>query len=126
MGRKGVLQLTCICPLPMMMLNEFKYKHQWDNPGGSIGMRVLVTGARLPAALEITSGLTRLGVEVFAADSLFFSPTGASYTISQYLRFPSPRFFFQAFRSCILEWVDKFKIDLIIPVSEEIFFSLAG
>lgn len=53
-GRKGVLQLICICPLPMMMLNEFKYKHQWDNPGGSIGVRVLVTEARLPAALEIT------------------------------------------------------------------------
>lgn len=85
-------------------------------------MRVLVTGARLPAALEIASGLNRLGVEVFAADSLFFSPAGASCSIIQYLRFPSPRFSFNEFRIAILGWVDKFKIDLIIPVSEEIFY----
>lgn len=85
-------------------------------------MRVLVTGARLPAALEISSGLSQLGIEVFSADSLFFSPTGVSRSVRKYLRFPSPRFSFKAFRKTILEWVIKFKIDLIIPVSEEIFY----
>ena len=89
---------------------------------GSCFMRVLVTGARLPAALEICSGLSRLGVEVFAADSLFFSAAGASRTVVKYLRFPPPRFSFNAFCKTILEWVDTFKIDLIIPVSEEIFY----
>ncbi|HAT1923044.1 TPA: ATP-grasp domain-containing protein [Legionella pneumophila] len=85
-------------------------------------MKALVTGARLPAALEIASGLSALGIEVFAADSLFFSPTGSSRSVIQYLRFPSPRFYFNKFRKTVLEWVDKYSIDLIIPVSEEIFY----
>jgi len=86
------------------------------------GQRVLVTGARLPAALEIIKAINAEGAEVWAADSLCITPASISRHVTGYLRIPSPVFSYSEFRNCIVDIVNKFKFDLIVPVSEEIFF----
>jgi predicted ATP-grasp superfamily ATP-dependent carboligase len=85
-------------------------------------MRVLVTGARLPAALEIARALSRQGHEVYTADTVRFGFAVRSRAVQNYFRVPSPAHRFPEFRVAILGILLKKKIDLVIPVSEEIFF----
>jgi hypothetical protein len=87
--------------------------------------RVLVTGARLPAALEIARALAEAGAEVWAADSLIFSPTRASKAVRGYFQFPSPAMHPQAFQETLLHQVRRLGITQIVPVSEEVFFLAA-
>ena len=84
--------------------------------------RILVTGARLPAALEIIRAIHDEDAEVWAADSLRFTPAGSSRYIKGYLHFPSPALAFDDFKSFFCEAVSRLRIDLIVPVSEEIFY----
>jgi predicted ATP-grasp superfamily ATP-dependent carboligase len=86
------------------------------------GQRVLVTGARLPAALEIARGLRAAGAEVWAADSLRITPTGVSRSVNEYLRLPSPALHAPAFRARVLAFVRRLNITMIVPASEEIFY----
>jgi hypothetical protein len=85
-------------------------------------MNILVTGARLPAALELVRALNAAGASVWAADSLTFTPASASCDCAGYLRFPSPALKFQEFRACMRQTVQRLGIDLIVPASEEIFY----
>lgn len=84
-------------------------------------MRVLVTGARLPVAREIARALADQGCEVIAADSVYFAFTGWSRYVRRYFRHSSPAFDRTAFEQEILELVRHERIELVIPVSEEIF-----
>lgn len=84
--------------------------------------RILITGARLPAALEIAKALGAEGADVWAADTLYCTPTGFSRHVSEYMRIPSPVFAFSDFRSTIKKIVLQHDIDLVVPVSEEVFF----
>ncbi|MGZ3652934.1 MAG: hypothetical protein ACXWSC_17265, partial [Bdellovibrionota bacterium] len=84
--------------------------------------RVLVTGARLPAALEIVRALHREGAVAFAGDSLRLTTAGFSRCSEGRVFFPSPAFHLDAFRDSILRAVDRLRIGLVVPVSEEIFF----
>ena len=83
--------------------------------------RVLVTGARLPAALEIVRALRADGAEVWAADSLRLTPAGASRCAAGYVRFPSPALSPREFRDSVLAEVRRLGITTIVPVSEEVF-----
>jgi hypothetical protein len=89
------------------------------------GQRVLVTGARLPAALEIIRAIHTEGAEIWAADSLRITPASVSRFVTGYLYFPSPALSFKRFSEFICDAVHKLGIELIIPVSEEIFFLAA-
>lgn len=84
--------------------------------------RILITGARLPAALEIAKALTSEGADVWAADTLYCTPTGFSRHVKRYFRIPSPALAFSDFCSAIKRIVRQLDIDLVIPASEEIFF----
>jgi hypothetical protein len=84
--------------------------------------RILITGARLPAALELVRALDAAGASVWVADSLYCTPAGASRRCAGYIRFPPPAFEFQGFRNCMRRTVQRLRIDMIIPVSEEIFY----
>lgn len=85
------------------------------------GARVLVTGARLPAALEIARALRAAGAEVWAADSLWITPTGASRCVKGYLRLPSPALDPAGFRAGLLHALRRHEISLVVPASEEVF-----
>lgn len=86
---------------------------------------MLVTGARLPAALEVIKAIHAEGAEIWAADSLRITPASVSRFVTGYLCFPSPVFSFDMFRESICDAIHKLGIELIIPISEEIFFLAA-
>lgn len=85
-------------------------------------MKVLVMGARLPAALEIARALSSRGHEVFTADTVYFGFAVRSSSVRRYIRIPPPVHDYAGFRSAVLKALNDFGIDLVIPVSEEIFF----
>jgi len=88
----------------------------------SMKPRILVTGARLPAALEIARALEKEGAEVWAADTLYCTPAGFSRSVKKYLQIPSPALQPAEFREAIRKIVAQYRIELVIPASEEIFY----
>lgn len=83
--------------------------------------RVLVTGARSPAALELCRGLAADGVTVYAADTLFLPLASWSNSVKRYFRLPSPRFKREAFIRKLSQIIEKYEIDVVIPTCEEAF-----
>ena len=83
-------------------------------------MRVLVTGARAPVAIDLARSFRAAGVEVELADSVtpfaarLIRPRMAVSSI------PSPRWHFALFRSAMAEISARF--DLIVPTCEEVFW----
>lgn len=84
--------------------------------------KILVTGARAPAALEIIRRLAKEGYEAYAADCLYFPPGRFSRYTSGYLRYPSPRHDLRKFIARLIAFVEQHKIDLIFPTCEEAFY----
>lgn len=84
--------------------------------------RVLITGARLPVALEIARALKAAGAKVWAGDSVRLTPAGASCAVEGALLFPSPVLDFAGFRAAVSAFVKERGITLLVPCSEEIFF----
>lgn len=83
---------------------------------------VLMTGARLPCAIDLARQLKRSGHRVFIADTSKMHPIRFSNSIENYFIIPSPRFFFDEFVQAIINIIEREKIDLIIPVWEEILY----
>ncbi len=83
---------------------------------------VLMTGARLPCAMDLARQLKRSGHRVFIADTSKMHPIGFSNSIENYFIIPSPRFFFDEFVQAIVEIIEREKINLIIPVWEEVLY----
>lgn len=83
--------------------------------------RILITGARSLVTLDLARHLNAVGHEVFVADpqrihfSLFSNAVKKNFTL------PSPRFAPNDFAEKILEIATTEKIDLIIPIFEEVF-----
>ena len=88
---------------------------------GSI-KKILVTGARAPAALDVMRSLSRKGYEVYAGDCLRFPLGRFSSSLSAYLQFASPRHEFERFQEQLVTFVEKHNIDLIFPTCEEVFY----
>ena len=88
-------------------------------------MRILLTGGRAPATLDLARILGRHTSEIFLAESLPFSISSFSRYIKKNYRVPPPRQEAEAFAQHLLEIVQKEEIDLIIPTCEEIFTVLA-
>ncbi|QEY50877.1 ATP-grasp domain-containing protein [Legionella longbeachae] len=89
-------------------------------------MRVLVTGARAPASMDIIRTLIREGHEVFSADSMNF-PLGRFVTgIQKHLTFPKPNRDLDAFLKTLKSLLIEYQIDWLIPTCEEIFFISQG
>lgn len=89
---------------------------------GEQPIRVLVTGARVPAALEIARALAAEGAQVWAGDSIAVTPAGASRSVAGRLLFPSPVLDFEGFRAAVSAFTREKGITLVVPVSEEIFY----
>jgi predicted ATP-grasp superfamily ATP-dependent carboligase len=88
-------------------------------------MRILITGARAPVALELVRLLAQSGHQVWCADSLPISLAGSSRFAQGYSRTPSARYERSAFGRSLIELVQKEKIDLLIPTCEEVFYVAA-
>ncbi|MGC5796038.1 ATP-grasp domain-containing protein [Sphingomonas sp. NFX23] len=82
--------------------------------------RILITGARAPAALDLARSFRAAGCTVTLADSV--TAFGAGFSRPRYdrLRLPPPRFAFGSFRTSLLNRIEGY--DLVVPTCEEVFF----
>lgn len=85
-------------------------------------MNVLVTGTRAPASMDIIRSLIKQGYQVYSADSLNF-PLGRFVSgLKQHFTIPKPNRNLSQFISALKTILINYKIDLVIPTCEEIFF----
>lgn len=84
--------------------------------------KVLVTAGRMPAALEICRALARTGATVITADCYARQICQGSHAVTRSYTVASPRFDFLQYKTDILEIVRAEKIDLLVPVSEDVLY----
>lgn len=83
--------------------------------------RVLITGARAAAALDIARDFLAAGWEVHLADCVKARMARWSRLPIRHHRYPPPRQQGQAFRAEIIELVEQQGIALVVPACEEVF-----
>jgi ATP-grasp domain len=83
--------------------------------------RVLITGARAAAALDIARDFLAAGWEVHLADCVKARMARWSRLSVQHHRYPPPRQQGQAFHAAIIALVEQQGIALVVPTCEEIF-----
>ena len=89
-------------------------------------MRILVTTARAPAALELARHLHRAGHEILLADSRVFSIARYSRYSRKYFRVCPPRESAEQYRHDLCDIIRRESVDLLIPVFEETLHIAAG
>ncbi|SFF40769.1 hypothetical protein SAMN04487969_1356 [Paenibacillus algorifonticola] len=90
--------------------------------GARTGRRILITGGRAPAALDLARQLAEQGYEVYAADSMASPLIRFSNCIKRYEVLPAPRVDETAFGKALAAIVNQYSIDLLIPTCEEIYY----
>ncbi|RXZ79379.1 ATP-grasp domain-containing protein [Paenibacillaceae bacterium] len=90
--------------------------------GGAVPRTFLVTGGRAPAALDLARQLSAQGHIVYAADSLPNPLIRFSNAVQRYYLLPSPRFELKRFTEVLKQIVVECRIDVILPVCEEVFY----
>lgn len=83
--------------------------------------RVLLTGGRAPATLDLVRKLRAAQHTVFVAESLAWPLTRGSTAVRRSFRVPSPRADAVGFQTALRAIVARERIDLLIPTCEEIF-----
>ena len=84
-------------------------------------MRVLLTGARAPAALELARLCARAGHTVHVADTYHWHICRGSRHITGAHVLPAPRGAPDAYVTAVQTLVEALQIDVIVPTCEEIF-----
>lgn len=85
-------------------------------------MRILITGARAPVALELARALGGAGHTVYAADSLPITLAGRSRYVAGAPLLPPPRYRPAEFQAALLAAVERLGVELIVPTCEEVFY----
>ncbi|KTD73328.1 ATP-grasp domain-containing protein [Legionella tucsonensis] len=89
-------------------------------------MNILVTGGRAPATMDIMRSLINQGYEVYSAESMLYPLARFVKGVSKHFVIPKPNQDLTAFLKAIKEIVIQYKIDLLIPTCEEIFYISQG
>lgn len=84
--------------------------------------RILITGARSAVALDLARHFMNADCEVYLADSMPTIVGSYSNSIKKYFTIPSPRYNKQEFMQQLLDIIQEYKIDLLIPTFEETFY----
>lgn len=84
--------------------------------------KILVLGARAPAALEWVRRLGREGYQVWLADSLAFPLARFSRYSQGFLHLPPPRTQLAAWANTLNEFLIQHQIQWVIPTCEEAFY----
>ncbi|VAW68026.1 hypothetical protein MNBD_GAMMA10-788, partial [hydrothermal vent metagenome] len=84
--------------------------------------KLLLTGARAPAALELARNLHRHGHQVIIVDSLVYPLARNSKAIDRFYKIPGPKENIKKFKKKLLLIIQQEKIDYLIPTCEEIFY----
>ncbi len=88
--------------------------------------RVLVTGGRAPASLELARSLEAGGCTVFSAESVPFTLLALSRSVKRSHRVPRPRHAPEAYAQSLLDIVQRESIDTVIGTCEEVFHIVRG
>ncbi len=83
--------------------------------------RILLTGGRAPATLELARLFHKGGHVVFVAESLTHPLTRLSRAVARHYLVPPPRFNPTGYIEALLDIVKREKIDLLVPTCEEVF-----
>jgi predicted ATP-grasp superfamily ATP-dependent carboligase len=84
--------------------------------------KVLLTGGRAPATLELARVCARAGAWVYLAESQAYPLCKASACVKATYRVPSPRYAKEAFVASVVGIVKEQGIGCVIPTCEEIFY----
>jgi hypothetical protein len=84
--------------------------------------RVLITGARAPAALDLARSFRAAGFEVHMADCAPSRMASFSRAVAQVHRYPSPRAHFPGFAQAIIDLMALTTPIVVIPTCEEVFY----
>jgi hypothetical protein len=84
-------------------------------------MRVLLTGARAPATLELARLASRTGYEVHVADTNRWHICRGSRLIAGCHTLPAPRGNHIAYGHAIGRLVERLNVDVVVPTCEEVF-----
>lgn len=84
-------------------------------------MRVLLTGARAPATLELARLCARAGHTVHVADTMAWHICRGSRLVSGAHRLPAPRAGHVAYATALNRVVERECIDMVVPTCEEVF-----
>lgn len=84
-------------------------------------MRVLLTGARAPATLELARLVARAGHEAHVADTDRWHVCRGSRLTAGSHRLPAPRAGRDAYAQALRSLVTRLSIDVVIPTCEEVF-----
>ncbi len=80
---------------------------------------VLLTLGRLPKALDLARGFSRAGCRVIIAEPFGWTLAGASRHVAREYKVPPPSEGAKAYLAALAEIVERERVDLIVPVSEE-------
>jgi hypothetical protein len=84
--------------------------------------RILLTGGRAPATLELARLLHKAGHSVFIAESVKHHLTHASRAITRNYLVPPPRFDPEGYVAALMHIIEQEHIDLLVPTCEEVFY----
>jgi hypothetical protein len=85
-------------------------------------MRVLILGARAPAALDHARRFHAQGSTVFAGDSHACRVTASSRAVAGAVRLPPPRTAPLEFATELRRFIEAERIDFVLPTCEEVFY----
>lgn len=88
-------------------------------------MRILITGARSPVAVEWARILMQQGCQVYLSDCCQFPLGKFVVGIHGYIKTTAPRKNPEQYQKQILELVEKYQIEMLVPTCEEIFYLAA-
>lgn len=84
--------------------------------------KILLTGARSPAALEVARLLHHGGHEIYTADTSYFQVCRFSNAVRKSFVIPAPSENPEKFIQTVLNIIEKEKIDILIPIWEEVLY----
>ena len=94
--------------------------------GGIINKKILLTGARTFIALDLARGLKKMGHQVFVADPHYFHVCKFSNAVTKSFQTPIAREHPEKYINSLITIIEKEKIDLLIPIYEEIMYISQG
>ena len=84
--------------------------------------KVLITGGRSPVALYLSRLFSKSGYDVYVAETFDINMTAYSSYIKKNILIPPPAQKTEEFIKVLRENIINFKIDILIPTCEEIFY----
>lgn len=89
-------------------------------------MRVLLTGARAPVTLDLARRFAAAGHRVYLADSLRCGLACSSKAVRGMACVPAPNAGAAQYVGALLNAIKRWRIDLLVPTCEEVFFIAHG